>query len=68
MRHSWLDAAGLNHIPAAFLVGKDASIAWLGHPNELTEEMIEEVLAGEGDSSKTSAAIPNPVDAPIEKK
>ena len=68
MRHSWLDAAGLNHIPAAFLVGKDARIAWLGHPNELTEEMIEEVLAGEGDSLKTSAAIPNPVGAPIEKK
>jgi thiol-disulfide isomerase/thioredoxin len=68
MRHSWLDAAGLNHIPAAFLVGKDARIAWLGHPNELTEEVIEEVLAGEGDSSKTSAAIPNPVGAPIEKK
>ena len=68
MRHSWLDAAGLNHIPAAFLVGKDARIAWLGHPNELTEEMIEEVLAGEGDSLKTSAAIPNPVGVPIEKK
>jgi hypothetical protein len=30
--------------------------------------MIEEVLAGEGDSLKTSAAIPNPVGAPIEKK
>jgi len=68
MRHSWLDAAGLNHIPAAFLVGKDARIAWLGHPNDLTEKMIEEVLAGDGGSLKTSAAIPNPEGAPIEKK
>ena len=68
MRHSWLDAAGLNHIPAAFLVGKDARIAWLGHPNDLTEKMIEEVLAGTGDRSKNSAAIPNPVGAPTEEK
>lgn len=68
MRHSWLDAAGLNTIPAAFLVGKDARIAWLGHPHELTEKMIEEVLAGTVDGSKTSAAIPNPVSDPIETK
>ena len=68
MGKTWLDAAGLNSIPSAFLVGKDGRLAWIGHPNELTEKMIEEVLAGKADSSKTPIADPPNAGAPIEKK
>ncbi|WP_461784396.1 TlpA disulfide reductase family protein [Prosthecobacter sp.] len=68
MGKTWLDAAGLNSIPSAFLVGKDGRLAWIGHPNELTEKMIEEVLAGKADSSKTPIADPTNAGAPIEKK
>lgn len=46
MAETWMEAAGQNGIPAAFLVGKDGKIAWIGHPMSLKEKVIEEVLAG----------------------
>ena len=58
MGKMWLEAAGLNGIPSAFLVGKDGRLAWIGHPNELKEKMIEEALADKADRSKTPIADP----------
>ena len=68
MNKTWLDAAGINSIPTAFLVGKDGRIAWIGHPNDLTDEIIEEVLAGKFDHSKSPTANPTTLEIPTEKK
>ncbi len=57
MNKTWLDAAGVNTIPTAFLVGKDGRIAWIGHPNELTDKIIGEVLSDKVDITK-STTIP----------
>lgn len=55
MAETWMKAAGQNGIPAAFLVGKDGKIAWIGHPMSLKESVIEEVLAGKYDLKKAAA-------------
>ncbi len=48
MATTWMAAAGRDGIPSAFLVDKKGKIAWIGHPMELEEKTIEEVLAGGG--------------------
>jgi len=55
MAAGWLDAAQCRGVPWAFLVGKDGRIAWIGHPKELEESVIEEVLAGTFDMTKAVA-------------
>ena len=54
MAKTWMEAAGQDGIPAAFLVGKDGKIAWIGHPGELKPEMIAAVLKGEFDPKKAA--------------
>ncbi len=68
MAKMWLEAAGLNSIPSAFLVGKDGRLVWMGHPNELKETMIEEALADKADRSKTPIADPTSAGTTTEKK
>ncbi len=41
----WLTAAGQTSIPCTFLNDKEGHIACIGHPSDLTEGMIEDVLA-----------------------
>jgi thiol-disulfide isomerase/thioredoxin len=41
----WLEAAGVNGIPHAFVVA-DGKIAWMGHPIQLTDEVIGDILTG----------------------
>jgi thiol-disulfide isomerase/thioredoxin len=55
MAESWMDAAGRNGIPSAFLVNTEGKIAWIGHPMELQESVIEQVLAGKYDVAKAAA-------------
>lgn len=55
MAKNWMEAAGQNGIPTAFLIGKDGKIAWIGHPMSLKEEVIEDVLAGTYDLKKAVA-------------
>jgi thiol-disulfide isomerase/thioredoxin len=55
MAETWMAAAGQNGIPAAFLVDKQGRIAWIGHPLELKESVIEQVLAGTFDIQKAAA-------------
>ena len=52
MAESWMAAAGRNGIPSAFLVDTKGVIAWIGHPMDLKDEMIEQVLAGKTLGSK----------------
>ncbi|HRT55937.1 MAG TPA: TlpA disulfide reductase family protein [Candidatus Paceibacterota bacterium] len=46
MSKSWMEAAGRNGIPSAFLVDKAGKIAWIGHPMQLKDADIEKVLGG----------------------
>jgi thiol-disulfide isomerase/thioredoxin len=55
MAETWMEAAGRGGIPSAFLVDKTGSIAWIGHPMELEEVVIEKVLAGNFDLKKAAA-------------
>ena len=52
MAKTWMEAAGRNGIPSAFLVDTKGVIAWIGHPMELKEQMIESVLSGKSPASK----------------
>ena len=55
MAETWMAAAGRNGIPSAFLVDTKGLIAWVGHPMQLKESVIEEVLAGKFDVRKAAA-------------
>ena len=44
MAETWMAAAGRNGIPSAFLVNTKGVIAWIGHPMELKDSVIEAVL------------------------
>ncbi len=41
---AYMEAAGQNGIPTAFIVGKDAKIEWIGHPMAM-DEVVEQVVA-----------------------
>ena len=56
MAKTWMEAAGRNGIPSAFLVDTKGVIAWIGHPMELEEKVIEDVLAGTYDVGKAATA------------
>jgi len=55
MADTWLAAAGKNGIPASFLVNKQGTVVWIGHPMELQESMIEAVLAGKFEAKQAVA-------------
>jgi len=46
MVETWMKASDSQGIPRAFLVGKDGKIAWIGHPMELEDTIIDKVLDG----------------------
>jgi thiol-disulfide isomerase/thioredoxin len=54
MAETWMQAAGRNGIPSAFLVDTKGMIAWIGHPMELKDTVIEAVLAGNYDVQKAA--------------
>ena len=41
----WLEAAEVNGIPHAFVVA-DGKLAWMGHPMQLTDEILGDILTG----------------------
>lgn len=55
MAETWMEAAGQNGIPSAFLVNKQGQIAWIGHPMQLKESVLEQVLDGTFDIKKAAA-------------
>lgn len=48
MWKSWMDAAGLEGIPTAFIVDAVGKIAWIGHPAEM-DEPLRQILEGKYD-------------------
>jgi thiol-disulfide isomerase/thioredoxin len=51
---AWMDAAGQDGIPCSFIVGKDGTIEWIGHPMGM-DKPLEAVLAGSWDRKKAKA-------------
>jgi len=45
MIRNWMEAAGHNSIPCAFIVDGSGKIAWIGHPMDSMEKAIDSVLA-----------------------
>jgi len=56
MAETWMTAADRRGIPSAFLVDKQGLIARIGHPMELKEKTLDEVLAGTFDTHKAAAS------------
>lgn len=56
MASTWLQAAGRDGIPSTFLVGRDRQILWIGHPAELSADMLQEVVDGKFDPARAAAA------------
>jgi len=54
MNQTWMEAAGQDGIPTAFVVGKEGTILWIGHPMEL-DSVLKPVVAGTYDAKKESA-------------
>lgn len=50
-------AYGGKGIPHAWLIGRDGRVAWRGHPQQLTADVVEAALAG---GSSSTAAFPPP--------
>ena len=55
MASTWMEAAGEEGIPTAFVIDKQGKIAWIGHPMKLKEQLLEQVLAGKYDLRKAAA-------------
>jgi tetratricopeptide (TPR) repeat protein len=49
MAKTWMAAAGQNGIPAAFVVGGDGTILWIGHPMGDLDKVLGEVLENKYD-------------------
>jgi thiol-disulfide isomerase/thioredoxin len=54
MAKSWMEAAGQDGIPTAFLIDRDTRIVWIGHPMAL-DEPLEKVAAGSWDVAAARA-------------
>jgi thiol-disulfide isomerase/thioredoxin len=55
MAITWMKAAGQDGIPTAFVINQQGRIAWLGHPMELNEELLNNILAGHYDAKQAAA-------------
>ena len=42
----WLEAANVQGIPHAFVINGDGIIVWMGHPMQLNEKMLGDLLTG----------------------
>ena len=53
---AWMNAAGLNSIPRAFVVDQNGKLAFIDHPMFL-DEPLEQIVAGKWDIEKGTAAL-----------
>jgi thiol-disulfide isomerase/thioredoxin len=56
MAQTWMEAAGEDGIPTAFVVDKRGTIVWIGHPMKLQESFLQQVIDGSLDVGKAVAA------------
>ncbi len=55
-RNAYCRAAGVNSLPMAFIIGKEATIEWIGSPNELADP-LEQVVKGVWDRAAFKATF-----------
>jgi thiol-disulfide isomerase/thioredoxin len=55
MAKTWMEAAQQDGIPAAFIIGKDGNVAWIGHPMTM-DKPLEQIIAGTYDAKAEAAA------------
>jgi thiol-disulfide isomerase/thioredoxin len=55
METTWMRAASEGGIPVGFLVDGKGVVAWIGHPANLTDRLVEQVLAGRHDLAALAA-------------
>ncbi len=55
MADTWMKAANQNGIPTAFVINKEGTIAWIGHPMTLKEGLLQSVIDGKYDTTKAAA-------------
>jgi thiol-disulfide isomerase/thioredoxin len=55
MASTWMEAAGQDGIPTAFIINKHGVIAWIGHPMTMTEKLWDDILADHYDVAKAAA-------------
>jgi thiol-disulfide isomerase/thioredoxin len=48
MAQAWLEASGQEGIPASFVVDRDGKVAWIGHPGDLEQPLVQ-IVAGKWD-------------------
>jgi thiol-disulfide isomerase/thioredoxin len=53
----WLEAAGVNGIPHAFIV-KEGKLVWQGHPMQMNEELLGDIITGTYTPKTEKAAAP----------
>lgn len=56
MAENWMQAAGRNGIPSAFIVNGDGQVAWMGHPMAM-DEPLQQIIAGDYDIEAARKAI-----------
>jgi len=56
MAKTWMQAAGQNGIPTAFIIGTDGKIDWIGHPMEM-DEPLAKITAGNWDLATATATF-----------
>ncbi|MEI6461215.1 MAG: redoxin family protein [Verrucomicrobiota bacterium] len=62
----WLEAAGIDSIPHAFVIA-EGKVAWIGHPAELNDEMLGDIITGTYAPKANRKASPNQ-DAEMERQ
>ena len=70
MAKTWMEAAGQDGIPAAFVVDGNGVIAWIGHPMQELDTVLEQVVSGKYDikAAQTKAAEEAKARAEMEKQ
>lgn len=56
VHEAYMEAAGQNGIPTAFIVGKDGRIEWIGHPMRM-DDPLQQVIEGKWDREVAKAEM-----------
>ena len=53
--HWWPRSVNHHGIPHAFVINRDGMIAWIGHPMQLNEQVLDDIVSGHQDLAKAAA-------------
>jgi len=55
MAKAWMEASEGQGIPTSFIVGKDGTVLWIGHPQAGLDQALDQILAGTYDLAGAAA-------------